>query len=79
MSLLYLPIEQTIIIPAQISKDMSDEEFKAEMDCMFLRSQLAAAVLNEGRGLEDLIDCVNTQGINPDSYLESLEECLSIF
>jgi alpha-acetolactate decarboxylase len=79
MSLLFLPIQDTIIIPAQISKEMSDEEFNAEMESMFMRSQLASAVLNQGIGLEDLIDCVQTQGIDTDSYINSLEEIISIF
>jgi alpha-acetolactate decarboxylase len=78
MSYLYLPIEQAIIIPAQIRKDMSNEEFDDEMESMFVRSKLASAVLITGVGLEDLVDCIVTQGIDSDSYLDSIEEWLRI-
>ena len=78
-SLLYLPTEQALIIPANIHKDMSDEEFEAEMDEMMTRSELSKSVLQDGVGLEDLLDCIATQNIHTDSYLDSLEQCLSIF
>jgi hypothetical protein len=75
---LYLPSDQVLIIPAEVSGDMSDEEFDLEMAAMYERSQLAGRILNHGEGLSDLCDLINDQKYDVDSYLTALEECLLI-
>jgi hypothetical protein len=77
--MILLPTEQAIYIPVNVNKDMSDEEFELEMDYMFERSRLAKLVLENGVGFEDYCDLLQSQNINVDSYLDAVEECLSIF
>jgi len=77
--MILLPTEQAIYIPATVHKDMSDEEFKLEMALMFERSRLAQEVLNNGVRFQDYCDLLHSQNINLNSYLDAVEECLSIF
>jgi hypothetical protein len=55
-----------------VQEDYSESEARAEFERLRMRQRLVSRLIDDldYSALPDLLDCLSSQGINPDTYLE---------
>lgn len=60
----FLPVDRS-------DQTWSRQQQRVEAEAQILREQLLEEVLASDRDLEDFLDCLSSQGINPDLWLDA--------